>query len=94
MTHRPLPPAAPRTPEHPLRVWRKGAGLTLECCAAAVGTTRPVWHAWETGKRRPDATFLPRVREFTRGEVGADAFFPSLVLRDGAGAPPQEGRAA
>lgn len=64
-------------PEHPLRRWRKREGLTLDHCAKAVGTTRPVWHAWETGKRRPDGKFLPRVRDFTGGEVGADAFFPS-----------------
>lgn len=64
--------------EHPLRQWRKAAGFTLEHCAGGVGTTRPVWHAWETGKRRPDAKFLPLVREFTGGAVGADAFFPSV----------------
>ena len=64
--------------DHPLRKWRKAKGFTLEHCAQAVGTSRPVWHAWETGKRRPDATFLPRVREFTGGEVGGDAFFPNI----------------
>lgn len=62
---------------HPLRQWRISKGLTLEHCAAAVGTSRPVWHAWETGKRCPDRNFMPRVREFTGGEIGADAFFPS-----------------
>lgn len=77
-----MAPTAPLLkPEHPLRQWRKAAGFTLEHCAAAVGTTRPVWHAWETGKRRPDATFLPRVREFTGGKVGADVFFPSVGLQ-------------
>ncbi|MEQ1641451.1 MAG: hypothetical protein ABL881_11635, partial [Novosphingobium sp.] len=63
---------------HPLRKWRKIKGLTLENCASSVGTTRHVWHAWETGKRHPNPTFLPRIREFTDGEVRADDFFPDL----------------
>lgn len=72
-----LNPSSPGD-EHPLRKWRKKKGFTLEYCAGEVGTTRPVWHAWETGKRRPDTTFMPRVREFTRGAVAADAFFPNV----------------
>jgi len=65
-------------PPHPLRAWRLSKGFTLDHCAKGVGTTRPVWHAWETGKRRPDPNFMPKVRKFTGGEVGADAFFPSI----------------
>lgn len=63
---------------HPLRKWRKAKGFTLDRCARAVGTTRQVWYSWETGKNRPNAVYLPRVRDFTSGEVGGDAFFPSL----------------
>lgn len=71
---------APAIIEHPLRIWRKAHGFTLEHCAGAVGTSRPVWHAWETGKRRPSEIFMPRVREFTEGKVGADVFFPSVEI--------------
>ncbi len=53
-------------------------GLTLADCAKGVGTTRQVWHAWETGKRRPHSRYMPRVREFTDGAIGADAFYPEI----------------
>lgn len=39
-----------------------------------VGTTRQVWSAWERGRRRPDATFMPKVRGVTG--LSADVFFP------------------
>lgn len=74
MEHAPLPPL----PEHLLRRWRKAKGFTIEHCARSVGTTGPVWHAWETRKRRPGPKFMPRVREFTRDQVTADDFFPSI----------------
>lgn len=63
--------------EHKLRKWRKAKGLTLDECAQAIGTTRPVWHNWEMGKRRPGGAYMPLLRDFTQGEVSADDFFPS-----------------
>lgn len=65
--------------EHPLRKWRKAKGMTLEQCAAKVGTSRQVWSDWERGRRRPSGSFMPKVRELTGGSVGADAFFPSSI---------------
>ncbi len=65
-------------PEHPLRIWRKTKGWTLEKCAKSVGTSRQVWSDWERGRRRPDSNFMPKVREFTGGKVCADDFFPSF----------------
>lgn len=63
---------------HPLREWRIAEGLTLDEAAARVGTTRPVWHSWETRKRIPNTVFMPRIREVTGGKITADHFFPSL----------------
>lgn len=64
--------------EHPLRKWRKSKGLTLQECAAAVGTSRMVWSDWERWRRRPNKQFMPRVRALTGGVVTADDFFPSI----------------
>lgn len=64
--------------DHPLRRWRLSEGLTLEAAAARVGTTRPVWHSWETGKRIPNTVFMPRIRQTTGAKVTADDFFPSF----------------
>lgn len=66
---------ATQTTEHPLRKWRKSKGLTLEAAAQRVGTTRQVWWGWEQGRRRPNATFMPRVRKVTCGQVTADDFY-------------------
>ena len=63
---------------HPLRKWRIAKGLTLEACASEIGTSRQVWSDWERGRRRPDAKFMPKVRELTGGAVSADDFFPSF----------------
>ncbi|WP_082370192.1 helix-turn-helix transcriptional regulator [Novosphingobium sp. ST904] len=63
---------------HPLRKWRKAKGWTLQQCADAIGTSRSVWYDWERGRRRPNSTYMPKVRELTGGEVPADAFFPSF----------------
>lgn len=67
---------AQTTLEHPLRRWRKRKGFTLEQCAGEVGTSRQVWSDWERGRRRPNDTFMPKVRNFTAGEITADHFFP------------------
>jgi transcriptional regulator with XRE-family HTH domain len=69
---------ADRQNQHPLRRWRISEGLTLEAAAGRVGTTRPVWHSWETGKRIPNTLYMPRIRETTGGKVTADDFFPSF----------------
>lgn len=61
------------TGEHPLRSWRKGAGLKLAEAAERVGTSRQVWHDWEAGRRRPSAAFMPKVRTLTG--LSADSFF-------------------
>lgn len=63
--------------EHPLRQWRKAAGLTLEHCARAIGTSRHVWSDWERRRRRPNRRLMPKVREFTGGAVTADHFYPA-----------------
>jgi len=68
---------AQRPIEHPLRAWRKAKGLTLEAAAGAVGTSRQVWSDWERGRRRPNGDFMPKVRQFTGGQITADHFFPS-----------------
>lgn len=63
-------------------MWRETKGLTLEDAAKMVGTTRQVWSAWELGRRRPDATFMPKVRQVTG--LSADVFFPDVQQRDAA----------
>lgn len=70
-------PPAQTEPLHKLRDWRKAKGWTLARCAEAVGTTKAVWHSWETGRHCPSRKFLPKVRDFTGGAVGAEDFFPS-----------------
>jgi transcriptional regulator with XRE-family HTH domain len=65
---------------HPLRKWRASLGLTLEACAREVGTSRQVWSDWERGRRRPGPRLMPKVREFTRGAISADDFFPSETV--------------
>lgn len=69
---------AQNAPDHPLRTWRKAAGLTLEAAAEKVGTSRQVWSDWERGRRRPDANFMPKVRAVTEGKVSADDFYPPI----------------
>ena len=64
--------------DHPLRTWHKTAGLTLEAAAAKVGTSRQVWSDWERGRRKPDASFMPKVRSVTGGKVSADDFYPPI----------------
>lgn len=61
---------------HPLRAWRMEQGLSLSQAAEKVGTTRQVWHNWETGKRRPRPPYMALVRQVTGGAVTADAFYP------------------
>jgi transcriptional regulator with XRE-family HTH domain len=61
---------------HPLRKWRISNGLTLQAAASLVGTSRHVWSDWERGRRRPDRTFMPRVRTATG--LSADVFYPDL----------------
>ncbi len=63
---------------HPLRKWRTREGKTLQWCADQVGTSRQVWSDWERGRRRPNDTFMPRVRQLTGGLVNADAFYPPI----------------
>ena len=62
---------------HPLRKWRQHNNLTLEAAAACVGTVRQVWSDWERGRRRPGPKYMPRLREFTQGEITADVFYPA-----------------
>ena len=61
---------------HPLRAWRVAQGLSLAQAADKVGTTRQVWHNWETGKRRPRPRYMARLRQVTGGKVNADVFYP------------------
>lgn len=66
---------ARNAPLHPLKKWRLSKGFTLEKAAALVGTSRQVWFGWESGRRRPSPTFMPKVRAATDGQVSADDFF-------------------
>lgn len=63
---------------HPLREWRERRGRTQDWCAAKVGTTRQVWSDWERGRRTPNKTFMPKVKELTGGAITADDFYPQL----------------
>lgn len=69
-------------PEHPLKKWRQSKGFTLEQAATMVGTTRNVWSCWERGLRRPDGSFMPKVRSLTG--LSADIFFPDQLSEDAA----------
>ena len=60
-----------------LREWRKSKALTLAEAGAKVGTSRQVWFGWESGRRRPNATFMARLRTLTGGKLTADDFFVS-----------------
>lgn len=69
-----------RTPsEHPLKSWRKAAGLTLAEAATRVGTSRQVWWGWEAGRRRPSNTLMPKVRELTG--LSSDVFYCGQVAQ-------------
>ena len=65
-------------PLHPLKKWRISKGYTLAEAGALVGTSRQVWFGWESGRRRPSPTFMPKVRSLTGGQVTADHFFCEL----------------
>lgn len=69
-------------PEHPLRRWRKSEGLTLAEAGQKIGTSRQVWWGWETGRRRPNRHFMPKVRALTCGKVKADDFFSASALAE------------
>lgn len=63
--------------EHPLRIWRKSKGLTLESAAQRVGTVRQVWFDWERGRRKPSGRYMPRIRALTDEVITADTFYPA-----------------
>lgn len=51
--------------EHPLRLFRKGRGLTQEALGKELGVTgQTVWR-WENGTRAPRRRDLPRITEKT-----------------------------
>jgi hypothetical protein len=62
---------------HPLRAWREAQQprMTLDAAAAGVGTVRQTWYDWETGRRIPDRTYMPRIYGFTQGVVRPDHFY-------------------
>ncbi|RIV87481.1 helix-turn-helix domain-containing protein [Aurantiacibacter zhengii] len=60
---------------HPLKEWRLANNLTLAQAAQRVGTSRQVWFDWEGRRRIPSATFMPRIKHVTGGEVTADDFY-------------------
>lgn len=71
--------------EHPLRKWRKDAGLTLEQAAERVPTVRQVWSDWERGRRRPSSDAMRRLFELTAGKVQPNDFYDlSPIERDAA----------
>lgn len=49
--------------------------MTLDAAAAGVGTVRQTWYDWETGRRIPDRTYMPRIYGFTKGVVRPDHFY-------------------
>lgn len=56
--------------------WRKANSLSCADVAKGLGLdgerdSASVWN-WETGRSRPDADVIERIREFTKGEVTAD----------------------
>ena len=65
-------------PSHPLRAWRESRGKTLAWCAAKVGVTRQAWSDWERGRRIPNKTYMPKIKDITGGAIGADDFYPQL----------------
>jgi transcriptional regulator with XRE-family HTH domain len=60
---------------HPLRAWRLEQGYTLDAAAAGVGTVRSTWCDWESGRRIPDRSTMPKVFAFTRGAVTPNDFY-------------------
>lgn len=66
------------SPLHPLRAWRESRRRTLAWCADKIGVTRQAWSDWERGRRTPNKTFMPKIKELTAGEVTADSFYPQL----------------
>lgn len=59
---------------HPLRRWRKTAGLTAEQLGRAVGVTKWAVSGYERGRRYPRPITLERIAALTRGEVTANDF--------------------
>ena len=59
---------------HPLRIYRKGAKLTLEAFAAKVETTAPTLSRIETWQAEPSLSLIKRIIKVSRGKLRADDF--------------------
>ncbi len=68
---------------HPLRIWRKAKGLTLDQAAKSVGTSRQMWSDGERGRRRPGEDFMAELYRFTEGRIEPNDFYdlPDLTER-------------
>lgn len=60
--------------EHPLRQWRRKAGVTLATLAGEVGVTPSHLSEIERGLNGASVALLKRLSKATRGEVGLDEF--------------------
>ena len=62
--------------EHPLRSYRRKAGLTQDDLAQRLNVKKFTVSRWEAGKRCPSLDLIRRIRNATNGEVTADDFLP------------------
>lgn len=71
--------------QHPLRRWRlsQDPALTLDAAAAGVGTFRGTWYDWETGRRIPDRSYMPKLYRYTRGAITPNDFYDLPDLATG-----------
>jgi transcriptional regulator with XRE-family HTH domain len=81
--------------EHPLRLYRDRAGLSLEELANACGSTRATLSRIENGLQNPSLALIERIRDATCGAVRADDFLPfrGVATEGFAEAPQAEGPA-
>jgi DNA-binding XRE family transcriptional regulator len=60
--------------EHPLREYRKTAGLTLEALAEKADVTAPTLSRIETWQAEPSLALISRLIKLSRGKLSADDF--------------------
>lgn len=61
--------------EHPLRRYRRDAGLTLEALSARLGISKASLSRVETGRQTPSLALLQRITAATDGAVTANDFY-------------------
>lgn len=67
-----------RSPEHPMRIYRRKNGLALDAIARAAKVSRGTVSRIETGKQNPSVELMRRLIRASAGELSAQDFIGSV----------------